>query len=502
MKKILIKGCNVCTPESFKIKTIDDKTYFIPKVGVLDIKQDFILLEDWVSINSGIEFEECTLQDFITNTKVDDKFLTGIPYEFNPRCLEFQNEAIRFCVSRRFSLINLWTGAGKTFIYLGIFETLNKKNNFLIIPNNLEKQILSEIDKHYPSLVGKINIIKYSELSKKEFHINENINKDSVLIFDECHRIKNSYLIKMPLVTKRAKDMASRAGFVYGGSATISPNGAQDLLGIMMILHNDIREQTRNYILRTYCRIRDGGRIVGLKSIVDFINKVSPYIFYRCRYDYEDLKYKEINIPLQMSISDKEDYLNKWSEYKSLTEYPTLFGSLACMKRFLYESTDGGAQKRKYLLDITQQEKGQIIIFVDTCNCDGNEAEIVANTLGIDNCSFLTSKIKTLQDFIDGNKRFLICTYGSGSEGLNLQFCNTIIFFGHNFNYTTRKQAYGRILRYGQKEVCKYYSLYYSDSVESSYLRSIDRKKRISDEYDDALNKFNFLDKVLIDGLG
>ena len=494
MKKIEIYEVENYSEKAYKCTTYDDVEFFVPKSAVIHKDEYVIIVEDWLSLDDDVEYEECSLMDLVEQQQPNPKYLTGIEYKFNEKCLEFQNEAIEYCVARRFALINLWTGAGKTFIYLGIIDALGKDNNIMIVPSNLVKQMEGEIAKHFPHLQGKIAIITYSELSLKKISP-EMIDTDTVVVFDEVHRVKNAIALKEPKVSKIARQIAERAGYVYGGTATPSPNGAHDLLGIMTVIHQEFRHMTMSQIRKNFCRIR-GMRIVALKKLIDFCRYISPYVFYRHRDDYENLEYEEHNHVLSLDDLESEQYRRLWELNKKSDIEMTLFGAMSLMKRNLYKATEGGVAKRKALLDIVNNTTGQVIIFVDTVNTNNAEAEQVANELGLDKCAFLTGNRKTIDDFIEGRKRFLICSYGSGSEGLNLQFCSTIVFYGHNFNYTTKKQAYGRILRYGQQEVCHYHNIYYTNSVEGAYIKSLTRKENIMKEYNKAFNKLNFLDKI------
>ncbi len=53
-------------------------------------------------------------------------------------------------------------------------------------------------------------------------------------------------------------------------------------------------------------------------------------------------------------------------------------------------------------------------------------------------------------DYFEGNAKILICT-DAGSEGLNLQFCNTVINYDLPWNPMKIEQRIGRCHRYGQK---------------------------------------------------
>lgn len=495
MKKVEVDSCMPYSEKSYK--AIHNETVFwIPKSVVVGIFDGFVVVEDWFKFdNDVIKVEDISLLELMEGRSPKDIYLTGVEYKYNPKCFDIQNEAIDFCISRKFALINLWTGAGKTFIYLGIIDGLCTTNNVIVCPVNLKKQLESEIKKHFPNLEEKIRLITYSELSLKD--VNDlDIDDIDVLIFDEVHRVKNSISMSPPKLTTNAMDLAHKAIYVYGGSATPSPNGSHDLLGVMRVLHPELRLYTDNTLRRSYCKMYKN-RVIGLKRLIDFCNDVSPYIFYRKREDFEDIPYTEIDYPLLLTEYETLQYKQKFDDFRDKEPYCGILKQLSMMKRFLYDSTEGGKGKKETLKNIIDGIEGQVIIFVDTVNTENNEVESVMQVVGLDNCAFMIGGKKTLDSFVDGKKRFLITSYGSGSEGLNLQFCSNIIFYGHNFNYMTRSQSYGRIRRYGQKEVCKYHNIYYANSVEGSYMNSLKRKKNIVADYEDAFNNIHN-DKILL----
>ena len=492
MRKILINKV-----EDYSVKALrcfqQDKIFFLPKSAVHVVEENFVLIDDWLtpmSEDKEIDFETVSLFDIMKKDLLPkQKYLTGVDYIYNKKCFEVQNQAIKYCVARKFALIYLWTGAGKTFIYLSIIKELNKDKNILVVPSNLVKQMNSEIDKHFPELKDKVKIIKYSSLSLHKIEDISDIDADTVIIFDEIHRLKNCISFNEPNLASVALHMANHAGYVYGGSATPSPNGNHDLLGVMRVLHEELRDLSKNLLVKRYCKIKNN-RITSIKNIVDFFEYVSPYIFYKDRENYEELLFTEEKIAISLPADIKENYIQLFKEKNKSIE-TTLIMSMQLMRRCLYEATEGGTHKIKELLRILEDIEGQVIIFIDTVKSQQNELEQVVGALGESNCAFITGGIKTLDSFIDGSKKYLIASYGSGSEGLNLQFCSTIIFYGHNFNYATKLQAMGRIRRYGQKETCKYYSIYTKGTVEEAFIRSLERKEDSTKIYSSALSKEN-----------
>lgn len=62
---------------------------------------------------------------------------------------------------------------------------------------------------------------------------------------------------------------------------------------------------------------------------------------------------------------------------------------------------------------------------------------------------------KIMEEFREGNKPLLL-TFGVGAYGLNLQFCNEIVYSSLTFNYGQMEQSLARIKRIGQAEDIKY----------------------------------------------
>ncbi|MGD9154201.1 MAG: SNF2-related protein [Bacillota bacterium] len=74
--------------------------------------------------------------------------------------------------------------------------------------------------------------------------------------------------------------------------------------------------------------------------------------------------------------------------------------------------------------------------------------------------------------------RVLVCTE-SGGEGINLQFCNTMINYDLPWNPMRLEQRIGRIHRLGQMRDVFIYNLYTQNTVEEHLLRLLDEKVRM-----------------------
>ena len=81
-----------------------------------------------------------------------------------------------------------------------------------------------------------------------------------------------------------------------------------------------------------------------------------------------------------------------------------------------------------------------------------------------------------------GENDIVLCHYLSGSEALNLQFCNYWLSYSYNYSYSTTLQAKGRIRRIGQTKPQFYYWLRCKDTVEMDIAKVLHNKRDFSEE--------------------
>ena len=79
------------------------------------------------------------------------------------------------------------------------------------------------------------------------------------------------------------------------------------------------------------------------------------------------------------------------------------------------------------------------------------------------------------------SKQLLFLQYGQ-SEGLNLQYCNQMIFYSYDYSFLNYEQMTGRIYRNGQKNNVVYTILISKGTIEEQIWWAIKNKKS-RDEY-------------------
>lgn len=81
-----------------------------------------------------------------------------------------------------------------------------------------------------------------------------------------------------------------------------------------------------------------------------------------------------------------------------------------------------------------------------------------------------------------GDNDIVLCHYLSGSEALNLQFCNYWLSYSYNYSYSTTTQAMGRVRRVNQTKPQFYYWLRCEGTVEDEIAKTLGEKKDFAEE--------------------
>lgn len=83
--------------------------------------------------------------------------------------------------------------------------------------------------------------------------------------------------------------------------------------------------------------------------------------------------------------------------------------------------------------------------------------------------------VKQVDEFKKCDKSVLLVQYQAGATGLNLQFCNKIIYFSPTLSSNLYEQSKARVWRIGQNNKCTYWLL--TCGVERDIMYSLDKKQ-------------------------
>lgn len=476
--------------------------FWIPNAAIVDMKPSTfgynVVVEDWFETNQS--FTDISLTELLKQKPPADlKWVTGIDEKDYPADLvQIQKEAVDFSVRLKRSLIWLWTGCGKTKIGIEIANTLFNhgkiKRLYWITPQY--ERALEQLNIAFKRWLNPDIEIKIMSINWFSYNQDLTLTENDCVIIDEAHRVKNGIIaINESPDCKLANNIRIslfNAGYVHGLTADSCTNGVLDLFGIFFCLDKRIIiEEGRK--AHHYLNVK-GEKIKAVKSMLNFLQSVAPYIFHRNRFDYDNRRMieKESKLMLNAAQSQAMNLLygraNKFIKVKQ-----SIVDVYASMVRCCYRS--GGAELKKNELKARLKEipaDEQIIIFGFTVSGKYSDIALAREALNEVNETFIElhgersdeDNALAIHLFRESKYRCLIASYGCGSELLDFPNANHVILLGHSLNPIHRRQGIGRIDRLIQKKQCHVYNIYINNSVEgyvnSLYERKVDLSNDIS----------------------
>ena len=480
-----------------------------------------------------------------------------------------------------FHFVNMWKsanfsvpGAGKTTIVYGAFAYLNSKEInvidkiIMIGPKNSfyawkdefnenfgdkkQLKVLDLQDEKYNNADKKkfalqnssgnknLILINYESLKSVEKDLMDIINKRTLLVFDEEHKIKGINGVRATI----ALNLAKKAKYKIVLTGTPIPNGYQDIYNCLKILYPDEYEYMFNFsisMLRKplpneiklineklypfYCRITKKDLHVPEPNQDDVIKKYmndSEKRIFKYLYDeysdnilalyirlmqassnpqlllkeieYED--YKNVMINEDMLDSDSENIDNEENEIvKNINKKEITNTNIRNdIKTLKYSSKFiAGIEK---IQELVKNNKTVLVwgIFVDTLykiKTELDELNISSSVI----CGNVSNseRQKIIEDFKNNKIQVLIANPNTLAESVSLhRICHDAIYFEYSFNLTHMLQSRDRINRLGLED--NQYTQYY-------YLRLENDNERYNSIDEKIYNRLKEKEKIMIDAI-
>lgn len=345
-------------------------------------------------------------------------------------------------------------GTGKTKIALDLINSkLNKIDYVLwICPCSLKGEIAAERDKWYPDM--QIDIVGCESIGSSNriyLELLERIASKKVFaVVDESLKIKNARAKRTSRILEIGKHTEYR--LILNGTP-VSKN-ILDLWTQMQFLSPKILNMNFYEFKDTYCEYYTKGKLKGKVrrqvNIPHLISLIEPYI-YECKLN---INTKQYHMNWYYDLDSNDDYIeykNKiFDEYYDAHEDDLNFNAFSMkLQRFYLKNSD----RQKQINDLIEKINSKVIIFVRFIESIPDNAHKIT---GAENTQ---ERQKIISDFKAGKFNVLYITYGCGAYGLNLQFCQNIIFAEQVWDYALQVQAEARIYRIGQKEKVTYYHM-------------------------------------------
>lgn len=352
------------------------------------------------------------------------------------------------------------TGTGKTIMGLHHHQVYFKDKGLLIVaPASKinEGGWQRTIHTYYPNIL--YDTCTYNMLPKVWSQY-----KDWFVIFDECHRIKNS----TGVWGKSAYNLTKIASGFILLSATPLSNGWEDSINYFKIF--SLTKNKTQFIRNNAITSMDMGymEILGwknenkLKNMWKSISRrlgkdeaidLPPIIF-------EDIHFKASG---QYKIIKKERIFND-----------VVYDSKMKLRHGLRLYTNLKS-KIDYIKDLIESTTDNIIIFYNY----NEELELLRKNIEkkLFICNGDEKNYPKKDEWNNVKNTVTLANYKSGSEAVEFTYANIIIYFSPTESYTDYYQSYGRCYRNGQNKKITAYKFITDGTIESDIYSSLDKKQ-------------------------
>lgn len=374
-------------------------------------------------------------------------------------------------------------GTGKTFTALSALCALPKCKVLIVAPKRVldnvwKKDTNYDLSKYDVTYMNYEKIARDKDFAKKYF---------DVIILDEVHKLKG----KTTKTSKKFRLVNAKAEYVWGLTGTPVANNYADVYNIFKNMNIVEFNMTYDEFVWRYYYTRQMESSFGFKFEIlinpkphlldELMERVAKHSMVKEAKDCIDLPEKRTDVVyIDGMVSEQyrelKDGILRTAEYeKTMIPLETLNKLHQASNGFFYddykkvhEICENKKLKEldKILEDMLEETHKVIIVYQYQHDLDN------LKTLNYD---------WTTDPSEFPNKQILFLQYGQ-SEGLNLQYCNQMIFYSYDYSFLNYEQMTGRIYRNGQKNNVVYTILISKGTIEEKIWWAISNKKS-RDEY-------------------
>ena len=369
-------------------------------------------------------------------------------------------------------------GTGKTFTALSALCDLPKCKVLIVAPKRVLENVWKK-DTNYDLSKYDVTYLNYEKIARdKDF----SKNTYDVIILDEVHKLKG----KTTKTSRKFRTVTARAQYVWGLTGTPVANNYADIYNIFKNMNIVEFTMTYDEFVHTYYYTKqmEGGYgfrfdiLLSVKPFMveDLMKRVGKHSMVKEAKDCIDLPDKRTELVyIDGMVSEKYRELKngilKTDEYeKTMIPLETLNKLHQASNGFFYDDYKTAHKvcennKLKTLNDILEDmlEETERVIIVYQYQQDLDDLKTLKYKWTLDPSDF-------------PNKQILFLQYGQ-SEGLNLQYCNQMIFYSYDYSFLNYEQMTGRIYRNGQKNNVVYTILISKGTIEEKIWWAIKNKK-------------------------
>lgn len=369
-------------------------------------------------------------------------------------------------------------GTGKTFTALSALCDLPACKVLIVAPKRVLENVWKK-DTAYDLSKYDVTYLNYEKIAR-----DANFTKNSydVIILDEVHKLKG----KTTKTSRKFRTVTSKATYVWGLTGTPVANNYADVYNIYKNMNIVEFEMTYDEFVWKYYYTKQLESSSGFKfdillnvkpfMVDELMSKIGKHSMVKEAKDCIDLPEKRTDLVyIDGMISEKyrelKDGILKTAEYeKTMIPLETINKLHQASNGFFYDDykTPHVICENKKLKELNEilsdmLEETERVIIVYQYQYDLQQLKTLNYEWTLDPTEF-------------PNKQILFLQYGQ-SEGLNLQYCNQMIFYSYDYSFLNYEQMTGRIYRNGQKNNVVYTILISRGTVEEQIWHAISNKK-------------------------
>ena len=389
------------------------------------------------------------------------------------RLYKYQQELIDN--SHKNYIYPLDTGTGKTIISINHYwKHAQGKKLLIVAPAQKVREGGWDREINKFKTYNKIDNIDYKVISYHKL-ADAKVDKDTFIIFDECHYIKNykgTQRSRFALTHSRQAD-----GFCLL-SATPASNGYHDLGNYFSIFgfYSSGYKYEKEFAVKQFNNI--GFWEIKHWKNTDKIDKMWKSISSKAL-----MKEDCVDLP---PLTFEEKYFDAGKEYITIKKdrywNGILYDNTSKVIAGLRQSA-GIKDKLEYLKEFRANTDANILIFYNF----NREAKEIKKIMKIDyEVSGAVSNIPKFEDYDTLKGKTTLVQIQAGGAGIELQYNTEVIFFSPTWSYQDYSQALGRAYRIGQKNKVTVYKYIGNKTIEERVYARLDEKQ-------------DFAEKLLID---
>jgi len=381
-------------------------------------------------------------------------------------------------------------GTGKTFTALSALCELPACKVLIVAPKRVLENVWKK-DTNYDLSKYDVTYLNYEKIARdKKF----TQNQYDVIILDEVHKLKG----KTTKTSRKFRTVTAKAQYVWGLTGTPVANNYADVYNIFKNMNISEFDMSYDEFVWRYYYTKQMASNTGFKfeillgakplMISELMYRIGKHSMIKEAKDCIDLPEKRTDlIYIDGMVSEKyrelKDGILRTDTYeKTMIPLEALNKLHQASNGFFYDDYKNVHEvcenkKLKELSEILEDllEETERVIIVYQYQHDLDNLKKLPYQWTLDPAQF-------------PNKQILFLQYGQ-SEGLNLQYCNQMIFYSYDYSFLNYEQMTGRIYRNGQKNNVVYTILISKGTIEEKIWNAIKNKKSRDEFLKDCLGE-------------